>query len=121
MCVSLSKYPNLVESIDSLRLKEQTIMSMYVQKRSGKKESVHFDKITSRISKLCYGLDPKVSFALQRRLPNNECPSLVSSLSLSHTHSRIFLRPLQHVDPVIISQKVIQGVYPGVTTSELDE
>jgi hypothetical protein len=27
----------------------------------------------------------------------------------------------QHVDPVIISQKVIQGVYPGVTTSELDE
>ena len=29
--------------------------------------------------------------------------------------------PLQHVEPVIISQKVIQGVYPGVTTSELDE
>ena len=28
---------------------------------------------------------------------------------------------IQHVDPVIISQKVIQGVYPGVTTSELDE
>lgn len=25
------------------------------------------------------------------------------------------------VDPVIISQKVITGVYPGVTTSELDE
>jgi ribonucleotide reductase alpha subunit len=25
------------------------------------------------------------------------------------------------VDPVVISQKVIQGVYPGVTTSELDE
>jgi ribonucleoside-diphosphate reductase alpha subunit len=28
---------------------------------------------------------------------------------------------LQHVDPVIVSQKVIQGVYPGVTTSQLDE
>lgn len=27
----------------------------------------------------------------------------------------------QHVDPVVITQKVIQGVYPGVTTSELDE
>jgi len=58
---------------------------MYVVKRNGKSESVHFDKITSRVSKLCYGLDPK------------------------------------HVDPVVISQKVIQGVYPGVTTSELDE
>jgi len=58
---------------------------MYVMKRSGKRESVHFDKITSRISKLNYGLDPK------------------------------------HVDPVVIAQKVIQGVYPGVTTSELDE
>jgi hypothetical protein len=35
-------------------------MSMFVMKRDGKKESVHFDKITSRISKLCYGLDSKV-------------------------------------------------------------
>jgi ribonucleoside-diphosphate reductase subunit M1 len=60
-------------------------MSYYIVKRSGKHESVHFDKITSRVSKLCFGLDPK------------------------------------YVDPVIISQKVIQGVYPGVTTVELDE
>lgn len=60
-------------------------MSMYVMKRSGKRESVHFDKITSRVSKLCYGLDSK------------------------------------HVDAILITQKVIQGVYPGVTTSELDE
>ena len=58
---------------------------MYVYKRDGKKESVSFDKITSRINKLCYGLDPV------------------------------------HVDAVTISQKVIQGVYPGVTTVELDE
>lgn len=58
---------------------------MYVHKRNGRRESVYFDKITSRISKLCYGLDPKF------------------------------------VDPVSISQKVIQGVYPGVTTVELDE
>lgn len=60
-------------------------MSMYVVKRSGKKETVYFDKITSRIEKLCYGLDSK------------------------------------YVDSVVISQKVIQGVYPGVTTMELDE
>ena len=31
---------------------------MNVVKRNGKKEPVHFDKITARISKLCYGLDP---------------------------------------------------------------
>lgn len=30
---------------------------MYVMKRSGVREKVHFDKITSRIVKLCYGLD----------------------------------------------------------------
>ena len=32
---------------------------MNVIKRNGKKEPVHFDKITARISKLCYGLDDK--------------------------------------------------------------
>ncbi len=31
---------------------------MQVIKRSGKKEDVSFDKITARIKKLCYGLDP---------------------------------------------------------------
>lgn len=58
---------------------------MYVIKRDGKREKVHFDKITSRINKLCYGLDPI------------------------------------HVDAAIISQKVVPGLYPGVTTIELDE
>ena len=58
---------------------------MFVVKRNGREEEVHFDKITSRINKLCYGLDPV------------------------------------HVNAAIISQKVIQGVYPGVTTVELDE
>lgn len=58
---------------------------MYVVKRDGRRENVHFDKVTSRIAKLCYGLDP------------------------------------QHVDATIITQKVIQGIYPGVTTIELDE
>lgn len=57
---------------------------MQVLKRSGKKESVSFDKITARIKKLCYGLNP------------------------------IF------VDPIEISKKVIQGLYDGVPTTELD-
>jgi ribonucleoside-diphosphate reductase alpha subunit len=58
---------------------------MFVLKRDGRKETVNFDKITSRIKKLCYGLNP------------------------------------EYVCPIAISQKVVVGVYPGVTTSELDE
>ena len=60
-------------------------MPMTVIKRNGQSVEVKFDKITSRIEKLCFGLN------------------------------RDF------VDPVTITQKVIQGVYPGVTTVELDE
>jgi len=58
---------------------------MYVLKRDGRKEDVQFDKITSRIKKLCYGLNT------------------------------------QYVCPIKISMKVIEGVYPGVTTVALDE
>lgn len=57
---------------------------MFVFKRDGRKERVQFDKITARVSRLCYGLDP------------------------------------DHVDPAAITQKVISGVYQGVTTVELD-
>ena len=57
---------------------------MLVIKRDGRRESVKFDKVTSRIERLCYGLDPK------------------------------------HVDPADVAKKVIQGIYDGVTTSELD-
>ena len=32
---------------------------IHVIKRNGKKEVVRYDKITSRIKKLCYGLDSK--------------------------------------------------------------
>jgi ribonucleoside-diphosphate reductase alpha chain len=34
---------------------------MYVIKRDGRKEAVKFDKITARIIKMCYGLDPLFS------------------------------------------------------------
>ncbi len=57
---------------------------MYVIKRDGRQESVKFDKITARIQKLCYGLDPN------------------------------------HVDSVSVAMKVIQGIFPGVTTAQLD-
>lgn len=57
---------------------------MFVYKRDGHKEPVRFDKITARISRLCYGLDPA------------------------------------HIDAVKITQRIISGVYEGVTTVELD-
>lgn len=57
---------------------------MYVIKRDGNRESVKFDKVTARIQKLCYGLDPI------------------------------------HVTPINVAMKVIEGIYEGVTTSELD-
>ncbi|KAF8349527.1 ribonucleotide reductase [Amanita rubescens] len=56
----------------------------YVYKRGMRKERVQFDKITSRIDKLCYGLDTN------------------------------------HVNTIEVTQKVVAGVYPGVTTVELD-
>jgi len=57
---------------------------MYVVKRDGKQETVKFDKITARIEKLCYGLNPAL------------------------------------VDPIDVAKKVIEGLFDGVTTSELD-
>ena len=56
---------------------------MYVVKRDGRKEAVKFDKITARIVKMCYGLDPLVS-------------------------------------PEAVAMKVIEGIYDGVSTTDLD-
>jgi ribonucleotide reductase alpha subunit len=56
---------------------------MYVVKRDGRKEAVKFDKITARIVKMCYGLDPLVS-------------------------------------PEAVAMKVIEGIYDGVLTTDLD-
>ena len=56
---------------------------MFVVKRDGRKEPVMFDKITARVKKLCYNLNPLV-------------------------------------DPVRVAMRVIEGLYDGVTTSELD-
>jgi len=56
---------------------------MYVVKRDGRKEAVKFDKITARVIKLCYGLDPLVSAEA-------------------------------------VAMKVIEGIYDGVSTTDLD-
>jgi ribonucleoside-diphosphate reductase alpha chain len=56
---------------------------MYVIKRDGRREAVKFDKITARVKKLCYELDPMV-------------------------------------DATVVTMKVIDGIFDGVTTTELD-
>jgi len=62
----------------------KNLSKIFVLKRDGRQEPVHFDKITSRIEKLCYGLD------------------------------------MEYIDAPSITLKVISGLYPGVTTVELD-
>ncbi len=57
---------------------------MLVIKRDGRRESVRFDKITTRIENLCYGLDSN------------------------------------YIHPIEVAKKVIDGLYDGVTTTELD-
>lgn len=54
---------------------------MFVIKRDGSSEPVRFDKITSRLQKLCWNLS---------------------------------------IDPVVVAQKVVARLYPGITTTELD-
>ncbi len=56
---------------------------MHVIKRNGRKESIKFDKITSRIEKLSYSLSPMVN-------------------------------------AIDVAKKVIEGIYDGVSTTELD-
>jgi len=68
----------------AIEMSRQSGSKMTVVKRDGLKETVHFDKITSRIDKLCYGLEQ------------------------------------EYIDTTSISMKVISGLYPGVTTVELD-
>lgn len=58
-----------------------TKSQMFVIKRDGSSEPVRFDKITSRLQKLCWNLS---------------------------------------IDPVVIAQKVVARLYPGITTIELD-
>ena len=41
---------------------------MFVVKRDGRREPVHFDKITARITKLSYGLNPEFCDPVSCRL-----------------------------------------------------
>lgn len=83
---------------------------MYVIKRDGRKEAVFFDKITSRIKKLCYGLSPLVE---AEKVTQKVAPCLPLVL---------FCMMLTRISIVLcVGPQVCMGVYKGVTTSELDE
>jgi len=58
---------------------------MYVLKRDGRKEEVHFDKITSRIRKLSWGLDRKVD------------PAVITSKVISGVYSGVTTRELDEL------------------------
>src|ERR1044071_5028365 len=69
----------------------------YVIKRNGKKESVKFDKVTARIQKLSYGLNPLVSVlevakktieGIYEGVPTTELDNLAAetAASLTATH-----------------------------------
>ena len=69
-------------------------MSMYVIKRDGRKESVKFDKITARVQKLSYGLDPmvdpvkvtlKVIEGIYDAVPTAELDNLAAEIAASFT------------------------------------
>ncbi|KAG5179030.1 ribonucleotide reductase [Tribonema minus] len=57
---------------------------MHVVKRDGRTEPASFDKIVTRVRRLCNGLDER------------------------------------HIDPVLVAQKVAQGIYSGVGAAEID-
>lgn len=48
-----SLFDEIPQRVESWRLPEK---KMYVVKRDGRQEAVHFDKITARLKKLSYGL-----------------------------------------------------------------
>ncbi|GAB5371009.1 hypothetical protein AAMO2058_001542100 [Amorphochlora amoebiformis] len=77
-------------------LGSQAQQAWYVVKRNGRHEPVMFDKITTRIRNLCEG----------------KCG--IGTLC----------KPLkgypEYIDPIVVAQKVTQGVHPGVKTSDLD-
>jgi len=79
---------------------------MYVIKRNGRRESVHFDKITSRVKKLCYGLSPLIEAekVTQKVLVSGTPCIVVASSSFCFSFCQVCM-----------------GVYKGVQTFELDE
>ena len=97
------------------------VVKMQVVKRNGRKENVTLDKITKRISTLCdlrlsgvhhfssasYGRAPSGPIELEK--------------DVNCKHNRRYLEESRlKVDPVKVAIKVVEGIYDGVKTIDLD-
>lgn len=90
-----------------------SVSKMQVVKRNGRKETVILDKITKRISKLC---DLHHFFSKEDTLPLGSSAGQ-QGLSLKEWNlekSRLKL------DPIKVAIKVVEGIYDGVKTVDLD-
>ena len=93
---------------------------MFVIKRDGTRESVKFDKITARIQKLCYGLDPqhvdsvkvamKVIEGLRDGITTSELDNLAAETSASLTTS--------HPDYALLASRIaVSNLHKNTTKS----
>ena len=93
---------------------------MYVMKRSGKQEAVHFDKITSRVMKLSYGLTlksddiieiaKKVIIGIYNGVPTTELDNLAAETAASFT--------TKHPDFAVLAARIaVSNLHKNTTKS----
>lgn len=93
---------------------------MYVMKRNGKQEAVHFDKITSRVMKLSYGLTlksddiieiaKKVIIGIYNGVPTTELDNLAAETAASFT--------TKHPDFAVLAARIaVSNLHKNTTKS----
>ncbi|MEP7376907.1 MAG: ribonucleoside-diphosphate reductase subunit alpha [Chitinophagaceae bacterium] len=93
---------------------------MYVMKRNGKQEAVHFDKITSRVMKLSYGLNlksddiieiaKKVIIGIYNGVPTTELDNLAAETAASFT--------TKHPDFAVLAARIaVSNLHKNTTKS----
>lgn len=96
---------------------------MYVLKRNGKQEAVHFDKITSRVMKLSYGLSlkpddiieiaKKVIIGIYNGVPTTELDNLAAETAASFT--------TRHPDFAVLAARIaVSNLHKNTTKSFSD-
>lgn len=96
---------------------------MYVMKRNGKQEAVHFDKITSRVMKLSYGLTlksddiieiaKKVIIGIYNGVPTTELDNLAAETAASFT--------TKHPDFAVLAARIaVSNLHKNTTKSFSD-
>jgi ribonucleoside-diphosphate reductase alpha subunit len=80
---------------------------MFVTKRDGTTEKVHFDKITSRISKLCFGLNESID------------PPLITQKIISRIYSGIKTTELDELASQVCMSMIVDDYDFGILASRL--